>query len=82
MKDKLCDNCRHAFNGICTNERSLMHDCETSQVKTCGKFENDSAPMHPEKYCGSCKHYLKMITEEPCFICNSWLDKWEAADNG
>ena len=27
--------------------------------------------------CSTCKHADKKITEEPCFICSPWCDKWE-----
>lgn len=27
--------------------------------------------------CGTCKHLGKMLTEEPCYICNNDYDKWE-----
>lgn len=26
--------------------------------------------------CGTCKHADKKITEEPCWICSPWCDKW------
>lgn len=29
------------------------------------------------KCCGTCKHFEKSIVEEPCFICNNYLSKWE-----
>ena len=29
------------------------------------------------KCCASCKHWDKMITDEPCFICNNSYNKWE-----
>lgn len=35
-----------------------------------------------EKGCNSCKHSDKLITEEPCMICNCWSSKWEEKDDG
>lgn len=29
------------------------------------------------KTCATCKHWAKMITEEPCFCCNNSYHKWE-----
>ena len=29
------------------------------------------------KTCASCKHWAKMITEEPCFCCDNSYNKWE-----
>ena len=26
--------------------------------------------------CGTCKHADKKITDEPCWICSPWCDKW------
>lgn len=37
-------------------------------------FENGK---EVEIYCDNCKHCDKKITEEPCFICNAWCNKWE-----
>ena len=34
-----------------------------------------------ERYCNNCKHADKKITEEPCFICNAWCNKWEAKND-
>ena len=27
--------------------------------------------------CGTCKHADKKITDEPCYTCSAWCDKWE-----
>ena len=30
--------------------------------------------------CENCKHHAKMLTEEPCIICNAWSNMWEALE--
>lgn len=29
------------------------------------------------KTCATCKHWDKMITDEPCMICDNSYNKWE-----
>lgn len=36
------------------------------------------------KCCDTCKHKDKLMTQEPCFSCetkNGWYEKWEAKDD-
>lgn len=43
----------------------------------------DLLNMIPE-CCSSCKHLYKMVTEEPCFVCDNRCkatSKWEPNDN-
>lgn len=41
--------------------------------------------QHTERSCGTCKHFEKLITEEPCTSCNLFagdppLNNWEEKD--
>ena len=50
---------------------------EKSQKKAEQQTDLKFAKKGLPRCCATCKHWSKMITEEPCFICNNSYDKWE-----
>lgn len=53
-------------------------------------YDSSTGSINPQavcvlKCCDTCKHKDKLITQEPCFSCETnkgWYAKWEATDNG
>lgn len=43
-------------------------------------IQKSMSKTYTERLCAKCKHSAKLITEEPCMICDRRHSKWEASD--
>lgn len=54
-----------------------MNEVEKARKKAAEQTDMHFYKHKYPKTCSTCKHFGKMITEEPCFICDKEYNKWE-----